>query len=369
MESILSRYVLRFDQKNSRIDLGILGQRCIFCNKNYSEKLFNSEAHVISEFLYNKSIFHYNECNDCNDKFKNIERDFSNLIEMDKSLLSMYGKKGVPQVNLSKIKNESRITFNKKQKIPILNNATPNKGYLRINNESGDIVIKNVRNSYYNTNVFKCLTKYALSIMPIELIGNYKILTRFVLQDTDLPYPTGFFFCEKKLSDNVTEVSPSIFQFNGLMLIHKTYFLSAMPFNGIEMKLVNDKNIDGLVVFSVFFGNSAFQIFIPNDKFIYHTVEKIFNNEKPLSTSFPQFTTAEIKYSANNLEITTIDCRIHNKIEKEIDERYFSSVLIPLDKEMLSLDDKGELVIDALKAEINILHIINLWNLKLISLW
>lgn len=348
METILSKYVLRFGQKNPRIDLGAIGKRCIFCNKDYSKDLFNSKAHAVSEFLYNKSIFHWNECNECNNKFNKIEREFSNLIEIDRSLLSMNGKNGVAQTNLSKVENASRITFNKEYKIPVLNNATPNKGFLSVNYENGNVVIKNIRNSYYNTNVFKCLTKYALSIMPVEQITNYSILTRFVLQDEKLPYPTNLFFCERNLPDNVVEVLPTIFSFNGYMLIQKVYFLSVMPFNGLEVKLVNDKNLDGLAIFSIFFGSSAFQIFIPSDDFIYRAAAKVYDKE-PLNISLPQFTTTEIEYSSKELEITAIDCRTHSKIEKEIDERHFSSVLIPLDKEKLSVNEKGELVISALK--------------------
>ncbi|HAU5600893.1 TPA: hypothetical protein JD320_000014 [Citrobacter koseri] len=370
MENILSKYVLRFGQNPPRIDLGILGQRCIFCNKDYSEDLFNTEAHAISEFLYNRTIFHHNECNDCNEKFKNIERDFSNLIEMDKSILSMYGKNGVVQTNLSKVKDSSRIKFDKKYKIPVLNNARPEEGSLSIDPESGDIKIKNIRNSYYNTNVFKCLTKYALSIMPIELIGNYSILTQFVLQGTDLPYPLGYYLCEKKaLNNNAVEEIPVTISFNGYMAIHKAYFLSAMPFNGIEVKIINDENIDGLAIFSIFFGSTAFQIFIPNDDFFYRSAVKVYNNE-PLNISFPQIVATDFKHDFKNIETTLIDCSIHKKIEKEIDERHFSSVLVPVNKEKLSLNEKGDLVIRSLQINIDEPYkLMRLWSFNLTLLW
>ncbi|HFP3029759.1 TPA: hypothetical protein ACHF2M_003335 [Yersinia enterocolitica] len=370
MESVLSKHVLQFSQKSPRIVLGIRRGKCIFCKKDYSKDLFNSKAHAISESLYNKSIFHYNECNDCNNKFNGIEREFSSLIEIDKSLLSMHGKGGVAQTNLSKIENESRITFNKNYKIPILNNANPDGGCLSINKENGDTIIKNIRNTYYNTNIFKCLTKYALSIMPMELIEEYSILTRFVLQGIALPYPMGYYcFTDESLSNNTEESVPVTCSFNSYMFIKKTYFLSVLPFNGLEVKIVKDKNIDGLAIFSIFFGNSAFQIFIPNDDFFYRGAVNQHHGE-PLNISFPQFIATEFKCDYDNIEITTIDCSTHKRIEKEVDERHFSSVLVPLNTEKLGLDDKKELVIYALENKFKKSYeLMSLWNFKLTLLW
>ena len=69
-------------------------KKCAFCLKSDPYVSFENRPHVIPEFLGNKHLLHYDECDQCNSEFGNtIERELSEYLRPRRVFSKIKGKK------------------------------------------------------------------------------------------------------------------------------------------------------------------------------------------------------------------------------------------------------------------------------------
>ena len=71
---------------------------CRFCNKTEPEVEFREQAHAISEFLGNKKLFLYEECDTCNSLFSRYENQLAIWQQTFQIMSATRGKRGVPKI-------------------------------------------------------------------------------------------------------------------------------------------------------------------------------------------------------------------------------------------------------------------------------
>lgn len=341
------------------IFLGKEESGCIYCKRPYEENYFINKAHAVPELLGNKFLFSKNECDLCNAIFGKIERDLAFFIGIDRSIYSMNGKKGVPKHAFSE---DQKIIHNKYYNIPVVS-VLPSAGNVKFDYLNKTSTIESTKDSYYNTNVFKCLVKMALSILPIELVGKYTVLTDFVRQDITHPYPL-----KKLTEEQFKQANKEIefFNFNFFMLITRLQFFNMPPRRGFKISLVRTEVENNCFIFMLYFGNVALQIIIPDDEFLLRAFcEQIaYKSTHKFKLMTPEAIAPTLPTSTFSSDV--IDCREHNKIKKEVEVKGFSHEnAIFLNEKILKLDDNGNLTEDSLRRAITILK----WNMLLTFIW
>ena len=182
--TLLSNYELKTFGTEIRTKIGNTNKKekiCRFCGKSEKSNppaTFRQKAHAISEALGFKNIIAREECDLCNKKFGDtIEQD---LIEYFKPTLifsGIKGKNGVPEFknNKMRIKNtstdkEKTIEFHLKEQI--------------VDKENGEFSLNVVsQKSVCPANIYKSLCKYTLSVIPDELLENFKDTIKWIVSE------------------------------------------------------------------------------------------------------------------------------------------------------------------------------------------
>ena len=149
---------------------------CRFCGKSVPIVSFSDKSHAISESIGNKSLICNEECDDCNERFsRTIEPDMVNMLGPLLTINAISGKHGI------------RKTTGKNFKLSLdRSTATEdNIGTLKfiLNEEFPADVEQFLQNglnldtsnlSFVPQNIYKCLCKYALSLMDSEYLVHFK---------------------------------------------------------------------------------------------------------------------------------------------------------------------------------------------------
>lgn len=137
-------------------------RKCRFCGQSMPQVTFEKKSHAISEALGNKKVWCLEECDCCNEYFgKTIERDIINLFSPYRSLYKVKGKEGVPTTKGKNFKiSEELFSFT----LPFDNTEDlKNKTF----------VLDTSNYKYIPQNVYRCLCKYALSVVNRKLLNKY----------------------------------------------------------------------------------------------------------------------------------------------------------------------------------------------------
>lgn len=153
---------------------------CRFCNKKAGEVTFKKIAHSISEALGNKKIITNDECDSCNEKFgTGIENDLILYLNLYRNVFGIKGKNGIP-----KLKGKNfEIQNNGNGKIEIshfLNEEEEKDPYFN------DFKVKLETNqNIVAQNIYRTLTKYALSVIDKQYLVNFKDTIRWINREFD----------------------------------------------------------------------------------------------------------------------------------------------------------------------------------------
>ena len=164
-------YEVRIYKGDDRRSIGIYDKNmrvCRFCGKKKPEVSFKHKAHAISEALGNKGLVCLEECDDCNKRFnESIEQDFVKMMAPHLQLHGIPGKNGIPIIKgdgfTMSVDSSTRTTLGRDtivytfRDMPISKN--PEKILAGISKEY-DLFLQ-----YTPQNIYKCLCKYALSLM------------------------------------------------------------------------------------------------------------------------------------------------------------------------------------------------------------
>lgn len=157
------------DDKNLRV--------CRFCGKKMPEVSFKHKSHAISEALGNKGLVCLEECDDCNKRFnESIEQDLVQMMAPHLLLHGIPGKNGIPVIKgdgfTMKLDTSTRATLGRDTIEYIFrdmpNCKDPQKILAGINKDYDSFL------QYTPQNIYKCLSKYALSLMDSSELTYYQ---------------------------------------------------------------------------------------------------------------------------------------------------------------------------------------------------
>jgi transcriptional regulator, abrB family protein len=220
-------------------------QVCRFCGRKKGEVTFKKKAHALSNLIGNNRLFSYYECDECNgNRFSKYESDFSNYMKLLHCLSQIKGKRGIPSYK-SRKDDFTRVDI--KDCISVLQKE--DETAIALLDKKNKIIHFKGERTYTPVNVYKCLLKMALTVMP----------------DSELPEITNamdFLMDRKYLKEQ--------------LLVGYRQYAGFPPFSTPVTMLFKrkDERVDEnvpLYMFLLAYGNFAFQFqipFCPADKFL-----------------------------------------------------------------------------------------------------
>src|SRR5688572_20545129 len=148
----------------------IEGRICRFCGGDHTQKKFVRDAHLVSKYLGNTTLFSSFECDECNEKFGKVESDLANYMGLSRSILGLSDISQAPGLVAKRLKVKSRSFYG--HNILILSKQDINEVNTPEERKSGIIKIPYTKPPYVPSNVFKGLLKAAFSILPEDEVKN-----------------------------------------------------------------------------------------------------------------------------------------------------------------------------------------------------
>ena len=173
-------YEVRIYSGDDRRNIGVYDKSirvCRFCGKKMPEVSFKHKAHAISEALGNKGLVCLEECDDCNKRFnESIEQDLVQMMMPHLQLHGISGKNGIPVIKgdgfTIKIDTTTRSTIGRDTLVytfrDMPNSKDPQKILAGINKDYETFL------QYTPQNIYKCLCKYALSLMDTSELKHFQ---------------------------------------------------------------------------------------------------------------------------------------------------------------------------------------------------
>lgn len=153
---------------------------CRFCNKQIDEVTFKKVAHSISEALGNKKIITNDECDSCNEKFgTGIENDLILYLNLYRNVFGIKGKNGIPKLKGKnfEIQNNGDGKIEIKHFLNEEEEKDPNFDDFKVRLETNqNIVVQNI---------YRTLSKYALSVIDRQYLNNFKDTISWINQEFD----------------------------------------------------------------------------------------------------------------------------------------------------------------------------------------
>jgi len=328
-----------FSQTNNMepINLGEENGRCLFCDLPYSPEKFKKKAHAAPEFLGNKNIFFYNECDSCNKHFGDtIERHFDNFLGIKKTFFMCRGKNGVSTTVLDKTDHPKQfIEFNPTFNILQISLSSDSE-LVTLNEETGESIIRHKKKPYNPTWVYKSLVKMALSIMPKDMVGEYIHLANYVITGDELPHPITFDVDEYNRPTYILSTPD-------LLISDEISFSGKIPFPNSKIFLFQKKESDmEYCIFSFCIGNYCLQIPLFSYASLYKIRYSLLENSKfKYNISFPTLSDLKLDDSLRSISSHTIKPLANSEIVKEeSDDLFFSKLnIIKLDETQLQIQD------------------------------
>lgn len=221
-------------------------QVCRFCGRKKGEVTFKKEAHALSNLIGNDRLFSYYECDDCNgNRFSKYESEFSNYMKLFHCLSQVKGKRGIPSYK-SRPDDFTRVDI--KDVISVLQKEDET-AIVNVDKKNKVIHFKGKR-TYTPVNVYKCLLKMALTVIPDRELSEVTNAMDFLMDRKNI---------------------------KGQLLVGYRQYGGIPPFPTPVTMLFKRKDVRTdedvpLYMFLLAYGNFAFQFqipFCPADKFLF----------------------------------------------------------------------------------------------------
>lgn len=204
---------------------------------------FNKKAHLISEALGNKRLVSIDECDHCNDYFsQTLEPSIVNFFAPFRSLYGIPGKRGKKKLKGTNFELDPETGFDIKFPGTLLDFQ---EGCFKVKLE--------MQEGYIPVDVYKCLVKFILAVIPIEEMSIYSKTINWLYDESSvcvLPKVTylknASFYTEHpylvKYKRHTTDRSfPDLigeFRYGDIVLIF------IIPFGNLDqLKFINDEEI------------------------------------------------------------------------------------------------------------------------------
>lgn len=158
---------------------------CRFCKKTEKEVTFKMDAHVIPQFLGNRNLLSYFECDECNSLFSSYEDSFANFFGITRTFAQIKGQsRKVPKYKDNKTGLEVFLTDTGIQMTMIEGNDP-----IKFDLESQSLEITTERPSYIPIHIPKTLIKIGLCMLEPDEVDNYNYARNLIIQsDKDINF-------------------------------------------------------------------------------------------------------------------------------------------------------------------------------------
>lgn len=232
---------------------------CRFCDAIYSkEEKFKSKAHLLPELIGNKYLLSDFECDKCNSLFGKYENDLANFLGVSRAFSISNAKTGglkFKSPDKTFIVQKDYEATDEIAKLRIESHEEENN-HFTLDAENKKVTFHTTRPSYNPHNIYKAFLKMGLSLLPSELVDDYKIaftmlqsakkneepdnplykLNVYIHQGPAFPSPMAILF-EKK---NKTEMVPM--HIVCIMFYNYTYQLT-LPLNKTDKWMFDGEKI------------------------------------------------------------------------------------------------------------------------------
>lgn len=225
---------------------------CRFCGLTRPDVSFSKKAHALPEFLGNKAIISYDECDSCNSYFSgSLESDFANMTLLSRALTNTKGKNGSVVFETGKGRSRVEGRGSSIQVQDIQSNRIT-----KISEQADAVLFECQTGSFTPIAVFKCLAKMAISVIPTECLPLFKSTASWVRNPDHTANPLN----THNLACYFTAVPGDVSHFPGsVMLLRRRKKFAPLPF----------------MLFQVAFRNQAFQIAVPLSGVDIHLGEQV----------------------------------------------------------------------------------------------
>lgn len=235
------------------------GKKCAFCLKSEPLVSFKNKPHVIPEFLGNKYLLHYDECDQCNSKFgETIERELSEYLRPRRAFSKIKSKKGKYVSSYSKSRDEE-FKFSEEKVSYII----PVSDKLNLDFENKEFAYVCEIAEYTPINVYKGLMKVLYGLLPREHRINFNFIRDFLIGDkldevsdkipikvisTFMPYnnlssPYVSILCKSKNTSMNEVLQEAFFEYIGIICFGNTVFEIPMYCDKDVEKAINKRKI------------------------------------------------------------------------------------------------------------------------------
>ncbi|WP_214686089.1 MULTISPECIES: HNH endonuclease [unclassified Exiguobacterium] len=163
-------------------------RQCVFCSKGIDKTTFKKDAHIIPAALGNRSLFHYEECDNCNEHlFSRFENDLINYLQFDRILLRGKQRKGEPKYRYGK--DKSYVKSDSRQNLVFFNLEEEEKTVEVIQKKDNEITIRfNKVPSYSLVGIYKAIFHMGWGLISDEERNEFKGIFEW-LNDADVNSP------------------------------------------------------------------------------------------------------------------------------------------------------------------------------------
>ena len=158
--------------------LGSLDQRtCRFCGCSTPEVTFETLAHVLPDFMGNRNVASYFECDSCNNLFSRYESTFANYFGISRTISQILGKSGtVPGYQDDKQGFHLHVGDTAMQLA-----FTSGKKPFVIDRENKTLTIKTTRAGYVPLHLVKLLWKVGIALLPEQEVADFAWVRQVLL--------------------------------------------------------------------------------------------------------------------------------------------------------------------------------------------
>ena len=172
-----------------------VNNKCRFCGKSSPEVSFKKDAHVLSHMIGNKYLLSTFECDVCNARFSQAESEYSQFMGMHHSVMKIRGKHHIPKFKDGRVSIDSRSN---NLSISVISDKHSVSENFIIDKEN-KILKLDVKRNYIPSEVWKAITKMALSVLPEEYLSDFQNSLEWLKSDRNnegkfklLNYPVVF---------------------------------------------------------------------------------------------------------------------------------------------------------------------------------
>ncbi|GAB6725427.1 HNH endonuclease [Bacillus cereus] len=161
-------------------------KKCIFCGRNSDKVSFKKEAHVIPAALGNKSLFNWDECDECNEKIFSVhENELLNYLQLERILVRGKPRKGSPKYKPAKA--NSFITSTPGTNVVTISLDEEESVFEILEEENNILKLKcNNMPPYSLSGVCKALVHMAWSVLPEEKRSNFPYIYDWVNNNIEI---------------------------------------------------------------------------------------------------------------------------------------------------------------------------------------